>query len=120
MQEMEEMQEMQGQSLSGSSPGGGQGNPLQYSCLENPMDGQAWRATVQESQSLTSEATLHVGTHNSYSRGPSEMVSSVVPPAPDDFTKFLCKRSVHSVTSAPGNDEVACHNRLLFKNMKLV
>ena len=30
----------------GRSPGGGQGNPLQYSCLENPMDGGAWRATV--------------------------------------------------------------------------
>ena len=27
---------------SGRSPGGGQGNPLQYSCLENPMDGGAW------------------------------------------------------------------------------
>ena len=26
--------------------GGGYGNPLQYSCLENPMDGGAWRATV--------------------------------------------------------------------------
>ena len=31
---------------SGRSPGGGQGNPLQYSCLENPMDGGAWRAMV--------------------------------------------------------------------------
>ena len=31
---------------SGRSPGGGNGNPLQYSCLENPMDGGAWRATV--------------------------------------------------------------------------
>ena len=29
------------------SPGGGHGNPLQYSCLENPMDRKAWRATVQ-------------------------------------------------------------------------
>ena len=26
--------------------GGGHGNPLQYSCLENPMDRGAWRATV--------------------------------------------------------------------------
>ena len=26
----------------GSSPGEGNGNPLQYSCLENPMDGGAW------------------------------------------------------------------------------
>ena len=27
---------------SGRSPGEGNGNPLQYSCLENPMDGRAW------------------------------------------------------------------------------
>ena len=30
----------------GRSPGGGHGNPLQYSCLENSMDKGAWRATV--------------------------------------------------------------------------
>ena len=30
----------------GRSPGEGNGNPLQYSCLENPMDRGAWRATV--------------------------------------------------------------------------
>ena len=31
---------------SGSSPGEGNGNLLQYSCLENPMDRGAWQATV--------------------------------------------------------------------------
>ena len=31
---------------SGKSAGGGNGNPLQYSCLENPMDRGAWQATV--------------------------------------------------------------------------
>ena len=31
---------------SGRSPGGGNGNPLQYSCLKNPIDREAWRATV--------------------------------------------------------------------------
>ena len=31
---------------SGKSPGGGHGNPLQYFCLENPMDGGAWWAIV--------------------------------------------------------------------------
>ena len=31
---------------SGRSSGGGNGNPFQYSCLENPMDGGAWRAAV--------------------------------------------------------------------------
>ena len=30
----------------GGSPGEGNSNPLQYSCLENPMDGRAWWATV--------------------------------------------------------------------------
>ena len=30
----------------GRSPGGGHGNPLQYSCLENPMDRVAWWPTV--------------------------------------------------------------------------
>ena len=31
---------------SGRSPGEGNGNSLQYSCLGNPMDGGAWQATV--------------------------------------------------------------------------
>ena len=31
---------------SGRSPGGGHGNPVQYSCLENPMDTGVWQATV--------------------------------------------------------------------------
>ena len=33
---------------SGRSPGGGPGNPLQYSCLENPMDREGWRTTLHE------------------------------------------------------------------------
>ena len=35
---------------SGRSPGGGHGNPLKYSCLENPMDRGAWWTTVYGSQ----------------------------------------------------------------------
>ena len=31
----------------GRSPGGGNGSPLQYSYLENPMDRGAWRATIR-------------------------------------------------------------------------
>ena len=34
----------------GRSPGVGNGNPLQYSCLENSMDKEAWWATVQGPQ----------------------------------------------------------------------
>ena len=33
--------------VSGRSPGTGNGNPLQYSCLKNAMDGGAWKAAVQ-------------------------------------------------------------------------
>ena len=33
---------------SGRFPGGGHGNPLQYCCLEKPMDRGAWRATVHK------------------------------------------------------------------------
>ena len=45
----------------GRSPGEGNGNPLQYSCLENPMDGEAWQATVHgvaKSQTSLSVITL--------------------------------------------------------------
>ena len=31
----------------GRSPGGGHGKPVQYSCLENPMDRGAWQATAR-------------------------------------------------------------------------
>jgi len=31
---------------SGRYPGEGNGNPLQCSCLENPMDGEAWKAAI--------------------------------------------------------------------------
>ena len=44
----------------GRSPGGRHGNPLQYSCLENPMDRGAWLATVQwikKKKSYTTKAT---------------------------------------------------------------
>ena len=42
----------------GRSPGEGHGNPLQYSCLEDPMDRGAWQATVHSVTELdTIEAT---------------------------------------------------------------
>ena len=46
---------------SGRSPGGGNENPLQCSCLENPKDRGAWRAIVHgvTKQSDTTEHTVH-------------------------------------------------------------
>ena len=48
---------------SGRSPGGGHGNPLQRSCLENPMDGGAWRAQSMGSQRVELNwVTKHIDT----------------------------------------------------------
>ena len=46
------------------SPGEGNGNPLQYSCLENPMDRGAWRAMVHG----LSESRTRL-THTNYAAG---------------------------------------------------
>ena len=50
---------------SGRSPRGGRGKPLQCSCLENPMDRGAWRATVHgvtESRTRLKRVSSHAGT----------------------------------------------------------
>ena len=49
----------------GRSAGGGTGNPLQCSCLENPMGREAWRATVHgfAKESVKTKATEHAGMH---------------------------------------------------------
>ena len=49
---------------SGRSPGGGHGNPLQYSCLEKPLDRGAWWATVHDVvKSWTGVKREHTRTH---------------------------------------------------------
>jgi len=48
----------------GKSPGGGHGSSLQYSCLENPMDGGVWQATVHGvTKSQTRLKPLNTGTN---------------------------------------------------------
>ena len=48
---------------SGRSPGGRHGNPLQYSCLKNPMDRGSWWATVHRvAESGTTVVTKHACT----------------------------------------------------------
>ena len=48
----------------GRSPGGGDGNPLQYSCQLNPTDRGAWRATVHGvAKSWTDWVSAHTQTH---------------------------------------------------------
>ena len=55
---------------SGRSPGGGHGYPLQYSCLESPMDREAWQAThrVAKSQTRLKHLSRHACKSNLASR----------------------------------------------------
>ena len=72
---------------SGKSPGRGKANPLQYSCLGNPMDRGAWWATVHgvaQSQTLPEAHT---------------------PPRPPPMGQAL---SSHSVSDASNSEDVAC------------
>ena len=48
----------------GKSPGGGNGNLLQYSCLENPMDKGAWQASPWGCKEL--DATEQLSKHNTH------------------------------------------------------
>ena len=48
----------------GRSPGGGHGNPLQYSCLENLLDRGAWWATVHGHKELDTTEQLSTTAHN--------------------------------------------------------
>ena len=58
------MQETMVQSLGQEDPPGeGNGNPLQYSCLENPMDGGAWRATVLGLQRVQHDWATNISFH---------------------------------------------------------
>ena len=49
---------------SGKSPGEGNGNPLQYSCLGNPMDRGAWQATVHGVAKSWTQLTDQVRTYS--------------------------------------------------------
>ena len=61
----------------GSIPGEGNGNPLQYSCLENPMDRGAWQATVHGVSKSRTRLSAH--THTCWSRvDPNPMPSALI------------------------------------------
>ena len=47
----------------GRSPGEGNGNPFQYSCLKNPMDRAAWRATVHRVAKSRTRLSYFTHTH---------------------------------------------------------
>ena len=55
---------------SGRAPGGGNGNPLQYSCLKNPVDRGAWQATVQSRKESDSTENTHTPKHTHADKDP--------------------------------------------------
>ena len=48
---------------SGRSPAEGNGSPLQYPCLENPMDGEAWQATVHRVAKTQTQLSTYSSTN---------------------------------------------------------
>ena len=73
------------------SPGGGHGNPLQYSCLMNAVDGGAWQATVpQIIQSWTQlkQLCLHACMYMSVTI--SQFISPSLNPGNHKFVFYIC------------------------------
>ena len=56
------MQETRVRPLFGRSPGGGNDNPLQYFCLDNPMDKGAWKVTVYRVAKSQTRLSMHACT----------------------------------------------------------
>ena len=70
------------------SPGGGNGNPLQYSHLENPMDRGAWRATVRGVTQRWTRLSLHM-TANLLTRTVLSPLSGLGTPVEDHLTTYV-------------------------------
>ena len=71
----------------GRSPGRGHGNPLQYSCLENPMDRGAWRAAVHK---VTQSWTWLKRLSTQHSETLIHYISTIIG---DSFIPFLCPQN---------------------------
>ena len=74
---------------SGRSPGGGHGNPLQYSCLENPMDRGVWQATVLWVAKSWTKLSEYACTHTGYKFAFSDPVLLLKPKSVDLENKKL-------------------------------
>ena len=61
----------------GRSPGGGNGNPLQYSWLENPLDRGAWRATVHEVTKSRTQLNTRACTFHVYNGYPTKYILNI-------------------------------------------
>ena len=71
----------------GRSPGRGNGNPLQYSCLENSMDRGAWRATVHRSQRVRHRGLRATGIFKVFNHQKDTGNDHLEEPVPEKFRK---------------------------------
>ena len=86
----------------GRSPGEGLGNPLQYSCLDNPLDRGAWRATVHR---VTQSQTRLEGfsMHTQFQKTPQVvLLVKNPPPSAGDFIRDV--GSVPGLGGSPGEE----------------
>ena len=98
---------------SGRSPGGGHGNPPQYSCLKNPMDRGAWRATIHwVAKNWTRLKLLSMNAKNfQHTLRPSNIKMKK--------SRFLPSRNLDSsqiLRDYNGNDHLGTSDFLLFVN----
>ena len=94
----------------GRSPGEGNDNPLQYSCLENPMDRGIWRATVHGVAKSWTQLSdfIHTHTHTRVTLGPHFSSASIWPAAQQSkdsravVSSSFCKAEFPRVSWDPG------------------
>ena len=97
----------------GRSPGEGNGNPLQYSCLENPMDGGARRATVHGVAGSRTTERLSMLAHNS----PKTLAVWSVQKCP--FQKYLPMYTPCDHNPEQDREHFRCPTRLLHDPSKI-
>ena len=81
-----------------STPGGGNGNPFQYSCLGNPMDKEAWQAIVY-GVTKESDMTEPLNNNNSFLYRARLVPSSLASPSPSPQGHQCYWRAVGHVKS---------------------
>ena len=114
----------------GRSSGEGNGNPLQYSCLENPMDREAWQATVHgvaksrtrlsDFTSLHQEAVSHDNTYSSHHSYSQPLVPSLLKIATADRSLNSQTNFLPDMLYTQGKFQVFCpdHKFFLHQNTK--
>ena len=102
----------------GGSPGGGNGSPLQCSCLENPMDGGAWWATVPGVVHAHKEKNTN--THLSYGTCRSDYRSIFLAPfgavIPQNWLCLLTLTPSHPFFSRPPSNLAVSYRSMTENN----